>query len=68
MTVEVMVDFGNIWATDFLILLVIVQVRNELQLMVSKTGDLILTSLVSKPLLLCQGSPETETSVWEVNV
>lgn len=68
MTVEVMVDFGNIWATDFLILLVIVQVRNELQLMVSKTGDLILTSLVSKPLLLRQGSPETETSVWEVNV
>lgn len=68
MTVEVMVDFGNIWVTDFLILLVIVQVRNELQLMVSKTGDLILTSLVSKPLLLRQGSPETETSVWEVNV
>lgn len=68
MTVEVMVDFGNIWATDFLILLVIVQVRDELQLMVSKTGDLILTSLVSKPLLLRQGSPETETSVWEVNV
>lgn len=68
MTVEVMVDFGNIWATDFLILLVIVQVRNELQLMVSKTGDLILTSLVSKPLLLRQGSPETETSIWEVNV
>lgn len=68
MTVEVMVDFGNIWATDFLILLVIVQVRDELQLMVSKTGDLILTSLVSKPLLLRQSSPETETSVWEVNV
>lgn len=68
MTVEVMVDFGNIWATDFLILLVIVQVRDELQLMVSKTGDLILTSLVSKPLLLRQGSPKTETSVWEVNV
>lgn len=68
MTVEVMVDFGNIWVTDFLILLVIVQVRDELQLMVSKTGDLILTSLVSKPLLLRQGSPETETSVWEVNV
>lgn len=68
MTVEVMVDFGNIWATDFLILLVIVQARNELQLMVSKTGDLILTSLVSKPLLLRQGSPETENSVWEVNV
>lgn len=68
MTVEVMLDFGNIWATDFLILLVIVQVRDELQLMVSKTGDLILTSLVSKPLLLRQGSPETDTSVWEVNV
>ena len=42
--------------------------RNELQLMVSKTGDLILTYLVPKPLLLHQGSPETETSAWEVNV